>query len=120
MWIVSTRTSTRRSAWGRWRFSGERTGSGTHLDRTGQIGLFKVTAEGAVAAGVRRIEAVTGPGALREVGKAESALRESAALLKIPPLELPRRLAKLLEEGKHLEKQLETLEARLPPRPGPA
>ncbi len=86
---------------------------GTHLDRTGQVGLFKVTAEGAVAAGTRRIEAVTGVGALQEVAKAESALRESAALLKIPPLELPRRLAKLLEEQKQLEKQLETLEVRL-------
>ena len=86
---------------------------GTHLDRTGQVGLFKVTAEGAVAAGMRRIEAVTGVTALQEVAKAESALRESAALLKIPPLELPRRLAKLLEEQKQLEKQLETLEVRL-------
>ncbi len=86
---------------------------GTHLDRTGQIGLFKVAAEGAVAAGVRRIEAVTGATALKEVAKTESALRESAALLKIPPLELPRRLAKLLEEQRQLGKQLETLEARL-------
>jgi alanyl-tRNA synthetase len=86
---------------------------GTHLDATGQIGLFKVVSEGAVAAGVRRIEAVTGDAALRHVGQEEAALRESANLLKIPPLELPRRLQKLLDEQKQLEKQLQQLEARL-------
>jgi alanyl-tRNA synthetase len=86
---------------------------GTHLDATGEIGLFKVVAEGAVASGVRRIEAVTGEAALRHVGQEEAALRESASLLKIPPLELPRRLQKLLDEQKQLEKQLAQLEARL-------
>jgi alanyl-tRNA synthetase len=86
---------------------------GTHLDTTGQIGLFKVVSEGAVASGVRRIEAVTGSAALRHVGREEAALRESANLLKIPPLELPRRLQKLLDEQKQLEKQLQQFEARL-------
>ncbi|MEX2220874.1 MAG: alanine--tRNA ligase [Candidatus Rokuibacteriota bacterium] len=86
---------------------------GTHLDATGQIGLFKVTDEGAVASGVRRIEAVTGEHALAHVGREEAALRESAALLKIPPLELPRRLAALLEDQKRLEKQLAQLETKL-------
>jgi alanyl-tRNA synthetase len=86
---------------------------GTHLDATGQIGLFKVTDEGAVASGVRRIEAVTGEHALAHVGREEAALRESAGLLKIPPLELPRRLAALLEDQKRLEKQLAQLETRL-------
>jgi alanyl-tRNA synthetase len=86
---------------------------GTHLDATGQIGLFKVTDEGAVASGVRRIEAVTGEPALAHVAREEAALRESAGLLKIPPLELPRRLAALLEEQKRLEKQLASLEGRL-------
>ena len=86
---------------------------GTHLDATGQIGLFKVVSEGAVASGVRRIEAVTGDAALRHVVEEEAALRESAGLLKIPPLELPRRLQKLLDEQKQLEKQLALLEARL-------
>ncbi|MFI5328075.1 MAG: alanine--tRNA ligase, partial [Candidatus Rokuibacteriota bacterium] len=86
---------------------------GTHLDATGQIGLFKVTDEGAVASGVRRIEAVTGPHALAHVGREEAALRESAGLLKIPPLELPRRLAALLEDQKRLEKQLAQLETKL-------
>jgi len=86
---------------------------GTHLDATGQIGLFKVTDEGAVASGVRRIEAVTGEHALAHVGREEAALRESAGLLKIPPLELPRRLAALLEDQKRLEKQLAQLEGKL-------
>ncbi|HEX7786302.1 MAG TPA: alanine--tRNA ligase [Methylomirabilota bacterium] len=86
---------------------------GTHLDATGQIGLFKVTDEGAVASGVRRIEAVTGEHALAHVGREEAALRESAGLLKIPPLELPRRLAALLEDQKRLEKQLSQLEGKL-------
>ena len=86
---------------------------GTHLDATGQIGLFKVTDEGAVASGVRRIEAVTGEHALAHVGREETALRESAGLLKIPPLELPRRLAALLEDQKRLEKQLAHLEGKL-------
>jgi alanyl-tRNA synthetase len=86
---------------------------GTHLDATGQIGLFKVTDEGAVASGVRRIEAVTGEAALAHVGREESALRESAGLLKIPPLELPRRLAALLEDQKRLEKQVAQLETKL-------
>src|SRR5439155_206603 len=58
-------------------------------------------------------EAVTGDAALRHVGREEQALRESAGLLKIPPLELPRRLQKLLDEQKQLEKQLQQLEARL-------
>ena len=86
---------------------------GTHLDATGQIGLFKVTDEGAVAAGVRRIEAVTAEHALAHVGREEAALRESAGLLKISPLELPRRLAALLEEQKRLEKQVAQLESKL-------
>src|SRR3989449_940367 len=86
---------------------------GTHLDATGQIGLFKVGNQGAVASRVRRIQAVTGDAALRHVGREEQALRESAGLLKIPPLELPRRLQKLLDEQKQLEKQLQQLEARL-------
>ncbi len=85
---------------------------GTHLDQTGQIGLFKVVSEGAVAAGVRRLTAVTGDAALQHVGQEESALREAAGLLKVPPLELPQRLAKLLDERRELEKQIEVLEGR--------
>jgi alanyl-tRNA synthetase len=86
---------------------------GTHLEATGQIGLFKVTAEGAVASGVRRLEAVTGSAALAHVGQEEQALRQAADLLRIPPLELPGRLQKLLDEQRVLEKQVGELEARL-------
>jgi alanyl-tRNA synthetase len=86
---------------------------GTHLDATGQLGLLKVESEGAVAAGVRRIEAVTGTAALGALERKEAALREAADLLKIAPLELPQRLRKLLDDQKTLERQLSELEARL-------
>jgi len=86
---------------------------GTHLDQTGELGLVKVTTEGAVASGVRRIEAVAGSAALEAVARKEAALREAAEILKIAPLEVPKRLAKLLEEQRLLEKQLAELEARL-------
>src|SRR5258707_8886990 len=64
---------------------------GTHLDATGQIGLFKVTDEGAVASGVRRIEAVTREHPLAPPGRQEAAPRESAGPLKNPPLRVPPR-----------------------------
>jgi len=86
---------------------------GTHLGQTGELGLVKVTTEGAVASGVRRIEAVAGSAALEAVARKEAALREAAEILKIAPLEVPKRLAKLLEEQRLLEKQLAGLEARL-------
>ena len=86
---------------------------GTHLDATGQIGILKVEAEGAVAAGVRRIEAVAGPAALESIARHESALKEAADLLKIAPLEVPKRLAKLLDEQKLLERQLAELETKV-------
>ena len=86
---------------------------GTHLDQTGELGLLKVAAEGAVASGVRRVEAVAGPAALESIARKEAALREAAELLKIGPLEVPKRLQKLLEEQRALEKQLAELEARL-------
>jgi alanyl-tRNA synthetase len=86
---------------------------GTHLDQTGEIGLLKVATEGAVASGVRRIEAVAGPAALEAVARKEAALKEAAEILKIAPLEVPKRLYKLLEEQKLLEKQLGELEAKL-------
>jgi alanyl-tRNA synthetase len=86
---------------------------GTHLEATGQLGLLKIDTEGAVAAGVRRIEAVAGPAALDKVARHESALKEAAELLKIAPLEVPRRLARLLDEQKQLERQLAELETKL-------
>jgi alanyl-tRNA synthetase len=86
---------------------------GTHLDATGQLGLLRIESEGAVASGVRRIEALAGASALGAVARKEAALREAADLLKTSPLELPARLRKLLEEQKTLERQLGALEARL-------
>jgi alanyl-tRNA synthetase len=85
---------------------------GTHLDATGQLGLLKIESEGAVASGVRRIEAVTGTAALDRIERKEQVLREAADLLKIGPMELPARLRKLLEEQKALERQLAEIEAR--------
>jgi len=85
---------------------------GTHLGRTGEIGLLKVTAEGAVASGVRRVEAVAGPAALESVARNQAALREAADLLKSGPLEVPARIQKLLEEQRALEKQLAALESK--------
>jgi alanyl-tRNA synthetase len=86
---------------------------GTHLDQTGQIGLLKVATEGAVASGVRRIEAVAGPAALESVARKEAALREAAEILKIAPLDVPQRLRKLLDEQRGLEKRLQDMEAGL-------
>src|SRR3989441_6172393 len=86
---------------------------GTHLDQTGELGLVKVTTEGAVASGVRRIEAVAGSAALEAVARKEAALREAAEILKIAPLEVPKRLAKLLEEQRLLEKQLAAFEVKV-------
>jgi alanyl-tRNA synthetase len=85
---------------------------GTHLGRTGEIGLLKVTTEGAVASGVRRVEAVAGPAALATVARDQAALRQTADLLKIGPLEVPARVQKLLEELRAREKEKATLESK--------
>jgi len=79
---------------------------GTHVRRTGDIGLFKIIGESAVAAGVRRIEALTGAGAEAYVAEEEAALREIAAALKVAPGEVPTRVAALMEERRRLEKEL--------------
>ncbi|MDH5748023.1 MAG: alanine--tRNA ligase [Rhodospirillales bacterium] len=79
---------------------------GTHVRRTGDIGVFKIISESAVAAGVRRIEALTGEGALAYLEAQEQTLREAAALLKAPPTEVPARIAALIEERKKLEREL--------------
>ena len=86
---------------------------GTHLDSTGQIGFFKVAEEGAVAAGVRRIEAVAGAAAVETVARRERVLREIADILKISPEDAPQRLRKLLDEQKTLERQLAEMETKL-------
>jgi alanyl-tRNA synthetase len=79
---------------------------GTHVRRTGDIGLFKIIGEGAVAAGVRRLEALTGAAAEAHVAAEEQQLGETAALLKAPPAELAQRVAALLEDRRRLEREL--------------
>jgi alanyl-tRNA synthetase len=86
---------------------------GTHLDATGQLGFFKVSEEGAVASGVRRIEAVAGTAAVEAVARRERVLKEIGDILKIAPAEAPQRLRKLLEEQKTLERQLQEMEGKL-------
>jgi alanyl-tRNA synthetase len=86
---------------------------GTHVRRTGDIGYFRVVAEAAVAAGVRRIEAVTGPSAEAMVMEAESRLRDAAIALRAAPAEVPDRIAALLEDRRKLEAQIAELRKRL-------
>ncbi|WP_198970373.1 alanine--tRNA ligase [Xylophilus sp. ASV27] len=86
---------------------------GTHVQRTGDIGLFKVVAESGVAAGVRRIEAVTGTQALAYLQELESTVHSVAATLKAPAQELQGRLGQVLEQVRTLEKEVAALKGRL-------
>jgi alanyl-tRNA synthetase len=86
---------------------------GTHVQRTGDIGFFKIAAETGVAAGVRRVEAVTGDNALAYVQQLEGAVERVAARLKVAPLELDGRVDALLEHARVLEKELTALKGRL-------
>ena len=86
---------------------------GTHVARTGDIGLFKIVGEGAVSAGVRRIEAVTGPAALAVIEANERKLAEAAAALKVPAADLPERILSLVEDRRRLEKQVGDLQRRI-------
>jgi alanyl-tRNA synthetase len=79
---------------------------GTHVRRTGDIGLFKVVSEGAVGAGVRRIEAVTGAAAEAHIAEQQRLLNEAAGALKTLPAELSQRITALLDERKRLEREL--------------
>jgi alanyl-tRNA synthetase len=85
---------------------------GTHVRRSGDIGFLKILGEGALAAGVRRIEAVAGAAALAHVNRQEALLGEAAAALKTAPADLPTRLAGLLEERKKLQREREELRRR--------
>ncbi|MGI9150648.1 MAG: alanine--tRNA ligase [Limnohabitans sp.] len=86
---------------------------GTHVKATGDIGLFKVVAEGGVAAGVRRIEAVTGANALAYLQSLEDSVAQAAGALKAPPTELNARLAQVLDQVKALEKEVSALKGKV-------
>jgi alanyl-tRNA synthetase len=86
---------------------------GTHVERAGDIGCFKIVSETGIAAGVRRIEAVTGNGALEWLASREKALAIIAGLLKSAPDKAPEKLEQLLDKTRNLEKQLEKLQAQL-------
>jgi alanyl-tRNA synthetase len=79
---------------------------GTHVRRTGDIGLFKIVGEMAIASGVRRIEALTGAAAEAYLAEEEDVLRKAAATLRTSPSELPARIANLVEERRRLEREL--------------
>src|SRR5712671_574690 len=79
---------------------------GTHVRRTGDIGLFKIVGESSVASGVRRIEALTGAAAEAYLSGEEELLRQSAAMLRTSPSELPARLARLVDDNRRLEREL--------------
>ena len=85
---------------------------GTHCRETGQIGLFKLVQEGSIAAGVRRIEALTGEMAYTYVRKQEEDIREIAGLLKVQPVEVVERTRRLLAQLKEGEKQRDRLKAK--------
>jgi alanyl-tRNA synthetase len=86
---------------------------GTHVARTGDIGFFKVISEGGIAAGVRRIEATTGEGALAWVQGQEARLNEAAAALKTPPQEVAQKISQIMENVRSLEKEVGRLKSRL-------
>ena len=86
---------------------------GTHVQRTGDIGLFKIVAEGGVAAGVRRVEAVTGAHALAYLQELEDTVNQAAGALKAPAAELTARIGGALDQIKALEKEVAALKGRL-------
>ena len=86
---------------------------GTHVTRTGDIGFFKIISEGGVAAGVRRVEALTGPGALRFVQDLDARVVEAAGALKAQPAELTQKIAQIIDNVKSLEKELAKLKGKL-------
>jgi len=86
---------------------------GTHVKRTGDIGLFKILSESGVAAGVRRVEAVTGEGALAYVQQQEARLMQVADAVKAQPQEAATRIAQILDNVKSLEKELAAIKSKL-------
>ncbi len=86
---------------------------GTHVKRTGDIGLFKIVAESGVAAGIRRVEAITGAGALDWVQQLDAHMHEAAAALKTQPQELTQRIVQVQDQVRSLEKELSALKSKL-------
>jgi alanyl-tRNA synthetase len=86
---------------------------GTHVARTGDIGLFKIVAESGVAAGIRRVEAVTGDNALAWVQALEGTVSAAAGSLKVGPAELPARVHAVLDQVRALEREITALKSRL-------
>ncbi|GGY06303.1 alanine--tRNA ligase [Massilia dura] len=86
---------------------------GVHVTRTGDIGLFKIVSEGGVAAGIRRVEAVTGEGALALVQAMTRRLNEAASALKSTPEEITSRIGQVQDQVKSLEKELNALKSKL-------
>ena len=86
---------------------------GTHVARTGDIGLFKIVVEGGVAAGIRRVEAITGDNALHYLQSLDVRLNEAAAALKAQPSELVPRIGQMQDQVRALEKELERLKSKL-------
>jgi len=86
---------------------------GTHVQRTGDIGLFKIVAESGIQAGVRRVEAVTGDNALSYLQSLEGTVRQIAGSLKAAPSEVPVRLGQVMEQVRALEKELAALKGKL-------
>ena len=85
---------------------------GTHLDNTAKVGPFRITSEGSVASGVRRIEAITGKKFLAEMEKTQNELLDAAAMLKVKPAELRGKLQSQMEEVKELKRYIEQYKAR--------
>lgn len=85
---------------------------GTHCHETGQVGLFKLVQEGSIAAGVRRIEALTGEGAYAYIKRQEEDLRELAGLLKVQPAEVVERTRRLLAQWREREKEMERFKTK--------
>ena len=86
---------------------------GTHAHRTGDLGVFKLAGDSAVAAGVRRVEALTGAAALGAYEDEEATLARAAEALRVSPKEVPQRIEQLLEERRKLERQLQELRTKL-------
>ncbi|CAM3582075.1 alanine--tRNA ligase [Polaromonas hydrogenivorans] len=86
---------------------------GTHVGRTGDIGLFKIVAESGVASGVRRVEAVTGQNALAYLQSLESTVQSAAGTLKASPSELQNRIGQVLDQVRSLEKEVAALKGKL-------